>query len=136
MSEIKSQDSFSEIAIMASDPLEDYTPDIIRDVLTRYQTDEAIAAIMAAVANKTGWLGHDIDDPDNDEDINSRIIEEHDAWWVLEKELYVEIIRRLEEENRTKGTAYVTAGIGLHYIIKPFMERNGYRDGAGWWVKK
>lgn len=136
MSEIKSQDSFSEIAIMASDPLKDYTPDIIRDVLTRYQTDEAIAAIMAAVANKTGWLGHDIDDPDNDEDINSRIIEEHDAWWVLEKELYVEIIRRLEEENRTKGTAYVTAGIGLHYIIKPFMERNGYRDGAGWWVKK
>ena len=136
MSEIKSQDSFSEIAIMASDPLEDYTPDIIRDVLTRYQTDEAIAAIMAAVANKTGWLGHDIDDPDNDEDINSRIIEEHDAWWVLEKELYVEIIRRLEEENRTKGTAYVTAGIGLRYIIKPFMERNGYIDGAGWWVKK
>ena len=57
MSEIKSQDSFSEIAIMASDPLEDYT-------------------------------------------------------------------------------TYVTAGIGLRYIIKPFMERNGYRDGAGWWVKK
>ena len=136
MSEIKSPDNYSEIVIMASDPLKDYTPDIIREVLTRYQTDEAIADIMAVVANKTGCIGHDIDDPDNDEETNSRIIAEHNAWWVLEKELYAEIIRRLEEENRTKGTAYVTAGIGLHYIIKPFMERNGYRDGAGWWVKK
>ena len=134
MAEIKLPDNYAEIAIMASEPLKGYTPDTMREMLTRYNTDDAVAAIMAAVANKTGWLGHDIDDPDNDEETNSRIKAEHDAWWALEKELYAEIIRRLEEENQTKGTAYATSGIGLHYIIKPFMERNGYRDGAGWWV--
>ena len=37
-------------------------------MLTRYNTDDAVAIIMAAVSNKTGWIGHDIDDPDNDEE--------------------------------------------------------------------
>ena len=134
MSEIKLPENYSDIVVMASEPLKGYTPETMRGMLTRYNTDDAVASIMAAVSNKTGWIGHDIDDPDNDEETNERIIAEHDAWWALEKELYAEIIRRLEEENRTKGTTHVTSGIGLHYIIKPFMERNGYRDGAGWWV--
>lgn len=134
MSEIRLPENDSDIVLMASEPLKGYTPETMRGMLTRYNTDDAVASIMAAVSNKTGWIGHDIDDPDNDEETNERIIAEYDAWWALEKELYAEIIRRLEEENRTKGTTHVTSGIGLHYIIKPFMERNGYRDGAGWWV--
>lgn len=93
-------------------------------------------AVMAAVANKTGCIGHDIGGSDNDEDTDARIKAEYDTWWELEKELYAEIIHRLKEENRTNGTAYVTSGIGLHYIITPFMESNEFRDVAGWWVRK
>lgn len=136
MSEIELPENYSDIVAMASKPLKGYTPEAVREMIARYTTDDAVAAIMAAVANKTGWIGHDIGDLDNDEETDARIKAEHDAWWELEKELYAEIIHRLEEENRTKGTAYVTSGIGLHYIIKPFMEHNGYRDGAGWWVRK
>ena len=59
-----------------------------------------------------------------------------DSWYTLERYLVAEVIRRLEEENQTKGTTYLTTGIGTHYIIKPFMERNGFVDGAGWWIKE
>ena len=90
---------------------------------------------MAVLANKTGWIGHDICAPDNDEKTDAGIKTEHDAWWAPEKELYAEIIRRLAEENQTKWTAHVIGGIGLHYIIKPFMGCNGFRDHAGWWME-
>lgn len=136
MSEIYLPENYSDIVVMAAEPLKGYTPDHIREMMTRYKTDEAIAAFMAMVANKTGWIGHDIGDPDNDAETDARIKAEHDAWWALEEELYEEIIRRLETENQEYGTNYVTSGIGLHYIIKPFMECNGYRDGAGWWIRK
>lgn len=136
MSEIELPGNYSDIVVMAAEPLKGYTPDHIREMMTMYKTDEAIAAFMAMVANKTGCIGHDIGDTENDAETDARIKAEHDAWWKLEKELYAEIIRRMETENQTHGTSYVTSGIGLHYIIKPFMERNGYRDGAGWWIRK
>ncbi len=134
MAEINLPDNGVGFFAMTSEPLKGCTPDKMREILKRNDTDEVLAAVMAAVSNEAGWLGHDTDDPDNDEETILRIIAEFDAWWELEKELFDEIVRRLEAENGTKGTAYRTGGIRMHKIIKPFMERNGYRDGAGWWV--
>lgn len=121
MSEIKLPDNYCDIVVMASEPLKSCTPYTIRNMLTRYQSDNVIAVIMAVAANKTGWIEHDIDDPENDEETDARIKAEYDAWRTL---------------TRTQGTSHVTSDIGLRYIIKPFMERNGFRDGAGWWINK
>lgn len=33
------------------------------------------------------------------------------------------------------GDIFNLSDKGLHYVVLPFMERNGYRDGAGWWIK-
>ena len=107
-------DNHVEIFVMASETLKKYTPDTIREILKQHNTDDELAAIMAAVSNETGWLRHDTDDPDNDEETVLRIIAELDAWRKLEEELFDEIIRRLEEENRRKDIAYITAGIGLY----------------------
>lgn len=89
---------------------------------------------MAAVKSKTGWLRHELDDSDNDNATKAQYHEEFNDWWELEQELVFEIIRRMEQQNRINGTNYRTTGNGLHYIIEPFMELNGYRDSAGWWV--
>ncbi len=134
MAEIKLPDNYSEIAVMTAEPLKGCTPDQIRDLMKRYQSDEAIAAFYAGVSNKTGWIGHDIGEPENDEETNERIKRNHAEWWALEKEIFSEIVRRLERDNLKKGASYVTSGKPMHYIIKPFMERNGFRDGAGWWI--
>ena len=133
MSEIKLPEDLNKIAIMASEPLKGYTPDQMREMASKYDSDEALAAVYASVSNKTGWIGHDIGEPENDEETNNRLKKELDEWWKLEKELYAEIVSRLQKENAEKGTTYITSGKG-RYIVKPFMERNGFRDGAGWWV--
>ena len=134
MSEIKLPEDLNKIAIMASEPLKGYTPDQMREMASKYDSDEALAAVYASVSNKTGWIGHDIGEPENDEETNNRLKKELAEWWKLEKELYAEIVSRLQKENAEKGTTYITSGKDMWYIVKPFMERNGFRDGAGWWV--
>ena len=73
MSEIKLPEDVNKIAIMASEPLKGCTPDQMREMASKYDSDEALAAIYACVSNKTGWIGHDIGEPENDEETNNRL---------------------------------------------------------------
>ena len=134
---MKVDKKLAEVAILFKAPLEGYVPNDVRQWLKeQHSTDAALAEAMASVGRKVGWLHHELNDPDNDEAQIEKYDKEFDAWWDLEKELVAEIICRLNEQNRTTGTSYVTDGKGWHYIIEPFMEQNGFRDGAGWWVRK
>ena len=118
--------------VLLEEPLKECKPADIKSILTQDHSDKTLAACFASVHNQAGWLAHDIDDEENDEETNNRIIAEFNEWWSLEKELVAEVERRLEQEN----TNIKIQDIGYHFIVKPFMERNGYRDGAGWWVKR
>lgn len=128
-------EDLSHVVVLASPPLNGYTPDNIRELLEADPRDACIASVTAAVNNQVGWLGHQCDDPENDEQTNKRFSSEFDAWNALYKELVDRIIHRLMEQNKNEGTNYPVTGEGMHYIIEPFMKQNGYRDGAGWWVK-
>lgn len=137
MISMKVDKKLAKAAILFEAPLEGYTPDDIRQWLEeRHKTDVAVAEAMASVGQKVGWLHHEINDPDNNEATIAKYEEEYDGWWSLEKELVAEIILRLEKQNAKQGTSYRTTGNGWHYIIEPFMNQNGYRDGAGWWIKE
>ncbi len=116
--------------IMTSEPIKDATPDDIRIYLTQNGSEKDLAAAFARVHNQTAWLAHDLDDEEN-----PCPREVYDRWRALECELCERIINILKKENEVYGTEYATSGIGTYYIIQPFMERNGYRDGAGWWIK-
>ena len=59
-----------------------------------------------------------------------------DKWYELQEELIETIKEILASDNQTKGTDYPLEGIGTRCIIRPFMERNGYRDCSGWWIKE
>ena len=128
-----SRSDFSQIDILLEEPLKDSTPEDIRNLLQYDQTEKTLAAAMAAVANQTGWIGHSLDDPDNDAATNKAVELAFDAWWALEKELYIKISNILIQET---PDVYIPESTGWHYIIQPFMTRNGYRDGGGWWIKE
>lgn len=52
------------------------------------------------------------------------------AWWVA----VAEVIRnKIFEILKTEGVEVTNRG--YIEILMPFMERNGYKDGRGWWVK-
>lgn len=136
MSENKLSKRMTEIIALCSEPLDGFSPTQVRSMFERYTSDDTVATILAGVSNEVGWLMHELDDPDNDEELVSTYRSLFDSWYALERDLVTEVIRRLEGENQTTGTKYLTSGIGTHYIIKPFMERNGFIDGAGWWIKE
>ena len=94
----------------------------------RHTSDDIIAAILAGVWNEVGWLMHELDDPDNDKESVSAYRSAVDSWYTLERYLVAEVIRRLEEENQTKGTTYLTTGIGTHSsscIIYYYLRKRG-----------
>ena len=136
MSENKLSKRMTEIIALCSEPLDGFSPTQVRSMFERYTSDDTVATILAGVSNEVGWLMHELDDPDNDEELVSTYRSLFDSWYALERDLVAEVIRRLEEKKQTTGTKYLTTGIGTHYIIKPFMERNGFIDGAGWWIKE
>lgn len=134
---MKTGKKLSDIAILCKPPLSNYVPDDVRRWLEeRNYSDSAVADAMAEVGKKSGWLHHELNDPDNDEETRAKYSEEFDGWWELEKALAAEILKRLEKQNTEQGTAYKTTGKGWHFLIEPFMKQNGYRDGAGWWIKE
>ena len=55
-------------------------------------------------------------------------------WKTLDSELCSRIISILENENLEDSPLRKQEGKGTHYVVTPFMLRNGYIDGAGWWV--
>lgn len=128
-------DDWSGTVVMAGEPMKGYTPDDIRKWLETDDSDERLAAAMAATHNKTAWLGHDLDDEGYSAEELERMEKEYDTWQTLEKELIGEISKRLKNENVKKGTRHITKGSGTYYVVKPFMERNGFTNGCGWWVK-
>ena len=116
--------------IIDKDPFVGYTPDDIRNWLTKHNREDDIACVMMIVHNKVGMLSHLCD-----EGYDPWVKYSYEEWYEIETDLVERIRGILSVENKTNGTNYTLDGIGTYYMIKPFMERNGYRDGAGWWIK-
>ncbi len=114
----------NDIVILASEPLESFLPDDIRIWLKDNYSEQHLADVFAGVSNKTGWLMYEVD-----EDLS--VFETLEEWHELYDELYAKIFAILSRKNLIENT-----NVGTQYIVKPFMEKYGYRDGGGWWVEK
>ena len=117
--------------IIDHEPFVGYMPNDIRNWLTEHPQESDIASAMMIVHNKVDIL-MDVCEEVNDPWANYAFEE----WNEIETELAERIRGILSVDNRTKDTNYTLDGIGTYYMVKPFMERNGYRDASGWWIKK
>ena len=116
--------------VLDREPFVGFFPNDLRNWLAEHTQELEIALSMMFVHEKTGVLGAECD-----ETTDYWVHFAFEEWYELETELVERIKEILALDNKTKGTNYPLDGIGTHYIIKPFMERNGYRDGSGWWIK-
>lgn len=117
--------------ILCSEPLKGWTVDEMRMWISQHTEESDLATATALVDMKAGWLMHLTDDEGGE--IYS---EEEHKWCELSNELYAKILSIMEKENETGIANHDLTKVGLFYRIEPFMHRNGYRDGAGWWVKE
>ena len=115
--------------ILTRAPFVGFMPDDLRAWLQDHKEDADLATALAEVSNHAGRLGHDLDEVDD-----HWLVYACEAWWELEKELYDLIISTMEQANLRGEANYDLTKIGRYNIVKPFMERNGFADGAGWWV--
>ena len=116
--------------ILYGEPLKNRSVDDMRMWISQNTGESDIAKAISLVKMKNGWLCHLTDD-----DGGEIYSEEAHKWWDLEKELYSKILSILEKENEMGIANHDLSKAGLHFRIEPFMVRNGYRDGAGWWIK-
>lgn len=116
--------------ILTTEPFVGFMPNDLRGWLRSNREDKDLATALAEVHNHTGCLGHELDES-NDQWLTYAFEE----WWKLEKELYELIRSSMQQANQSGRANYDLAQNGLYYLVKPFMEANGYRDGSGWWVK-
>lgn len=108
--------------ILTKEPFSGFNPEDLTDWLSTNTNDRDLATALAEVSNHVDLLGHELDEGD------PWLRYAYEKWRSVEKHLYEQIINRTELQNNL--------GKGRYYLVKPFMEANGYQDGAGWWIKK
>ena len=116
--------------VLEQEPFLGFMPQDVHDWIITHRNEQDIADAYAAVYRQVNCLMHledEIDDP--------WVGVAYDNWKAVLEEIHEIIVATLAEDNRTKGTNYPLSGIGTYYVVKPFMERNGYHDGRGWWNK-
>ena len=114
--------------ILTTEPLNDWKPDDVRNWLQEHAEQHDLAVAMSAVWNKAGWLHHELND-----DSPTVTKEYYRKWRILEEELFFKIVTILENETGNKIDLNKT---GWTNAIALFMERNGFCNGSGWWIKK
>ena len=107
----------------------------VKERMEEGSTQAQLAEAYADVTAKCSAFHHELDDPDYVR-VYDKVSESSAMWEELEEDLYDRIVGILKAENESHNAGYVLSGIGRHYIVKPFMERNGFRDGNGWWIKE
>lgn len=116
--------------ILTAEPFVGFMPPDLRAWLADHNADTDLASALAEVNDHVGFLGHELDEVED-----RWLLYAFEAWWEVELELYDLIFDSMKRSNQRGETEYNLTQEGLYYRVKPFMERNGYRDGSGWWVK-
>ena len=123
------KDNLNEIVIMASEPTPDMTPTDVRNYFAKRKTEKDLADAFAIASNKFWWVEDNIYDYEEGTPEHRLACEITDEWGSLmdEYEERIFVILRSEGIEIPKT--------GRIKILEPFMKRNGYRDGNGWWIK-
>lgn len=117
-------DGVSAVNYKAFDELSDVND--VREWLVCHPGESALAYCYAFAHNRSGELMHGEEDFEGDELLVAE--RQADSWYDLEEELANRIICQLRRENAEPQAD------GTYYKCAPFMARNGYSDGCGWWT--
>lgn len=116
--------------LLTTSPFVGFMPADLQEWLKSHHADSDLATALAEVNNHVGLLGHELDEVND-----PWLIYAFEAWYEIELELYDLIFESMRESNQRGETSYSLSQESLYYRVAPFMEKNGFQDGAGWWVK-
>lgn len=118
-----------EAFVMCSEPAPDLSAEMTAEAIERIKTEQELADLFAIVDNKARWVEDDVYDYEAGTAEYQQAVEVADEWFALSDILRHRILAILRAEG------VVIPKTGQIYVLEPFMKRNGYRNGQGWWVK-
>lgn len=114
--------------IMCSDPAADLTPESALVMMENIETEKDLACLFAAVYNKAWWVEDELYDYEPETEEYLKVKEKTDFWFDMSDKLRKKIFDILRSENvKIPEKGYIA-------VLEPFMIRNGFIDGRGWWV--
>lgn len=117
------------MVIMGEEPLKGISPAEFQKMVEPITTTQALADAFAGASNEFWWV------EDNEYDFEEGTPEYEqataltDAWHSLLEKYEEQIFNIL----RSEGIEIPSAGQIV--VLAPFMERYGYIDGGGWWIR-
>lgn len=116
--------------IMAREPIPDMSPTEVRTYFSDKHSEKDLADAYAITQNKFWWIEDKEYDYEDGTPEYKAACAISDEWCELMKEYESKIFEILRSEGIT------IPEIGSIAVLAPFMERHGYFDGNGWWIKK
>lgn len=114
--------------VMGSEPIPGWEPEEIREWYAEHHTESGLAQAFAAASNKFWWVEDNEYDYEEGTPEHQEACRITDSWGNLMDNLKDEIFVILRNEGVTIPEK------GQIAVLVPFMERNGYYDGNGWWL--
>lgn len=118
--------------VFTGDPLPKMSVDEMRQVIASISTTQELVDAYVNVHNKFGFIEDDIYDYEEGTEQYEKVCSVVDAWG----ELLDELGRRVMEAASDEGLlAERQPHSRMVKQLETFMDKYGYRNGSGWWVK-
>ena len=118
-----------DMIIMAEDPAKNLTIEYAKERSHIVWEESDIAELYANVDNRAWWIADEEDDYEEGTTEYQMARETTDKWFAVEKILREKIFDIL------RGEGVLIPKTGQIEVLCQFMERNGYKNCAGWWIK-
>lgn len=115
--------------IMGEEPLSGISPQELRGRFSGELSENELATAFALSSNKFWWVEDNVYDYDEGTPEHKEAVRITDEWCHL-MEYYEEKIFAI-----LRGEGVQIPDTGRIAVLSPFMERNGYFDGNGWWIE-
>lgn len=116
--------------IMGEEPLSGITPQKLRKLYSGTLTEKELATAFALSSNKFWWVEDNVYDYEEGTLEYQEAVQITEDWRVLMEYYEEQIFAILKKEG------IEIPDKGRIVILAPFMKRNGFYDGNGWWIKK
>lgn len=117
-----------KICVMFGEPSPELTAEIAEKAIAEIKTEKELAALFAKVENKAWWIEDGEYDFEEGTEEHKLAKAKSDLWFDLADRLKNKIFDILRSEGveipKTKQIV----------VLEPFMKRNGFKDGQGWWI--
>ncbi|MBQ2940872.1 MAG: hypothetical protein IJD97_01415 [Clostridia bacterium] len=119
-----------DMFVMGGEPSPGLTIEKANELFNKLETETDIADLFSAVDNMAWWLEDEQYDFEVGTEEYKEVCEKTEKWFTLSEKLRNKIFDIL----KSKGVEIPETGYNA--VLEPFMKRNGYINGNGWWIEE